>query len=54
MWKEKVIEKNKKGLLKINIVVKYYFREKRIMIEINWEKFLSFVEVLKKFGYMNL
>ncbi|MGD1700462.1 DUF262 domain-containing protein [Dapis sp. BLCC M229] len=54
MWEEKATSKTKNGKYATDIVAKYHSREKRILTEINREKLPSFVEALKKPGYMEL
>ncbi len=54
MWQKKATEKNKNGKYTTDIVEKYRSREKRILTEVNREKLPSFVEALKKPGYMNI
>ncbi|NES72733.1 MAG: DUF262 domain-containing protein [Okeania sp. SIO2D1] len=54
MWPEKATAKTKNGKSTIDIVAKYHSREKRILTEVNREKLPSFVEALKKPGYMNI
>ena len=53
MW-EKSPSKSPTKMSEVNINDKYESREKRILTEINREKLPSFVESLKKPGYMNL
>ena len=53
MW-EKSPSKSRTKMSEVNINDKYESREKRILTEINREKLPSFVESLKKPGYMNL
>ncbi|NEQ75819.1 MAG: DUF262 domain-containing protein [Okeania sp. SIO2C9] len=54
MWQEKATAKTKNGKPTTDIVAKYHSREKRILTEVNREKLPSFVEALKKPGYMNI
>ena len=61
MWEEKPTPKTKNGKSKTkngnsttDIVAKYHSREKRILTEVNREKLPSFVDALKKPGYMNI
>lgn len=54
MWQKKTTAKTKNGNSATDIVAKYHSREKRILTEVNREKLPSFVEALKKPGYMNI
>ncbi|MGK7920141.1 MAG: DUF262 domain-containing protein [Trichodesmium sp.] len=54
MWQEKAAPKTQNGKFTVDIVEKYRSREKRILTEVNREKLPSFVEALKKPGYMNI
>ena len=54
MWQKKATAKTKNGKSTTDIVAKYHSRERRILTEVNREKLPSFVDALKKPGYMDL